>query len=158
MKIFPVFMTVFLILSSCAYSSDITRIDKNLSTEGDAYFAAMQKTGEFDYLLFLIEYGNWEAINFSAKLLSYSDASSAEAIKMSLGRALNKNTAAVLGMISKDIRAEEICTIPFIEAPRDIEEIHIKQAIKNLESFSTTNREIRKMRDKCLNLLEEIHY
>jgi hypothetical protein len=63
---------------------------------------------------------------------------------------LTKNPEAVLRLVPKYFSLEEICTIPFMEAPKDVEEIHIRQAIKSLEAMSVEDEKMAKTRLGCL--------
>ena len=155
MKLLLSIFTVFL-LCSCAYSSEIENFRSKLNAQGKPYFEKMQKTGEFDYVLHLIEYGNAEAIKFSPQLKKFSDASATESLKISLGRALNKNTLAVLEVMPNNFTVEEICSVPFIEAPEDIEIIHINQAIFNLQKLGQKGENIEVIKKNCLSSFEKI--
>lgn len=140
---------VFIISCSCAKNGEI-------NCERPKSCVKISNNDEFEYLLYLIEYGNTESINMSKKLIKYTDAEKTESILIALGRALNKNTEAVLRLVKNDdsFNVDQICTVPFIEAPKDIENIHIRQAIYNLGLIEDI--ELKETRDKCLELFQEM--
>lgn len=142
MKKIYFFIVIFCFFST-AHASDVMAIKNQLDKSGQAYFEEMQKSGEFDYILFLIEYGNAEAIQASIYLKTFSDAAATESIKNSLGRAINKNPIEVLKIMPGNFSENEICTIPFFEAPEDIEKIHINQAIDNLRSLKVKDKNLK---------------
>lgn len=145
-----------LLFCSCAYSSEIECFKKGLNSQGKPYFEKMHETGEFDYVLYLIEYGNAEAIKFSPQLKTFSDASTTEAIIISLSRALNKNPLAVLEVMPNNFTVEEICAIPFIEAPMDIQNIHVNQAIYNIQQLGELSGGLEKIKQNCLSAFKKI--
>ncbi len=154
-RIYPISLfLVFIFSCSCANGGSIH--GEGLKNSGKNYFDKIVQSDEFDYTLYLIEYGNEESINFSKGLIKYTDAAKTESILFSLGRALNKNTEAVLRLMKdeKGFTIEQICTVPFIEAPSDIEKIHINQAIYNLGRIK--EKELEETRDKCLKLFKEM--
>lgn len=145
---------VVVILCSCAKGGAFR--GEGLKSSEKNYFNKMVKSEEFDYILYLIEYGNEESIIQTKDLVKYTDAAKTESILLALGRALNKNTEAVLRLVENEesLTVEQICTVPFIEAPSDIEIIHINQAIYNLGLIE--EQELLETRDKCLMLFKEM--
>jgi len=144
------------IIFSCSCAKGGAFRDEGLKDSGKNYFDKMIKSDEFDYTLYLIEYGNEESIIHSKDLIKYTDAAKTESILLALGRALNKNTEAVLRLVKNEesLTVGQICTVPFIEAPSDIETIHINQAIYNLGLIE--GQELQETRDKCLILFKEM--
>lgn len=145
---------VVIVLCSCAKGGAFR--GEGLKGSEKNYFNKMVNSDEFDYILYLIEYGNEASIIHSKYLIKYTDAAKTESILLALGRALNKNTEAVLRLVKNEegFTIGQICTVPFIEAPSDIETIHINQAIYNLGMIE--EQELQETRDKCLMLFKEM--
>jgi len=135
-------------------AGDVSEFRNKVVMYGKAYFDESVENGEFQYILHLAEYGHREAIEIAPELIRYSDASLTESIKNALGRGLTKNPRAVLRLVPQYFSLEEICTVPFFEAPQDIEEIHIRQVIENLEGMPVENGKMAKARDGCLEIFK----
>lgn len=127
----------------------ISHLETKIEMNSQFNISEQVKNGNFDYVLFLIEYGNSKAIMFAPKLLKYTDASLTESIYISLARGLIKSPERVLAL--KEINLNDICTVPFIEGPADIENIHINQALSVLSAIKFNNTELESRRVECIS-------
>ena len=90
MKLLMTIIAIF-VFSSSAYSSEVSDAAKGLKKGKEIYLNAIIENGTFDYLLYLMEYGNAEAIEFAPTLKKYTDAAVTEELMIAVARGLPKN-------------------------------------------------------------------
>ncbi len=155
MKLLMTIIAIF-VFSSSAYSSEVSDAAKGLKKGKEIYLNAIIENGTFDYLLYLMEYGNAEAIEFAPTLKKYTDAAVTEELMIAVARGLPKNPSAVLAIIGDDFPIDTVCTVPFIEAPKDIVEIHIEQSKVALKASSYTEQKLETVRIECLKIFNNL--
>lgn len=148
----------FLCLSPALLADNYQDYEQRLEVDSKQFISQIKSDGSFEYLLYLIEYGNQKAIQFTPKILAYSDAAMSEAIKLSLARAISRNPEAVMQLVPENLSLTEVCNIPFIEAPDDIINIHINQAISSLISIDNTDINNQTKIETCLKQFIRLKY
>ena len=148
-RLLPLLLIPFL-LKADVVSDFKTQIVKNETID----ISQALENGDFNYYLFLIEYGNEKAINLAPDVLRFTDAAMTESVYISLARSLVKNPRAVLALT--DVSVQNTCFVPFIEAPADIENIHIEQVVNTLSSLSFHDQDIELKRTLCLDKFKRL--
>ena len=132
-----------------ATANVVTSFEQQIKETSQLDMSVAVENGDFNYFLFLVEYGNAKAIEFTPQMLEYTDASLTESIYISLARGLIKNPKKVLALAGIDVK--NLCFVPFIEAPLDVEQIHIEQALQRLSNVSFDDKLMEHRRISCLN-------
>lgn len=126
-----------LLLMGCTDSSDHSEeIVARLKSDGKSYYDELIANRKYDYLLDRIEAGDDLLIRNAYLLISWVDASTSTSLRYSLSRALIKNPDAVMNLVPEYFSVTDICTIPYIEAPMDMELKHVNASIGALERIS----------------------
>lgn len=106
-----------------------------------------------------IQRGDGEWLEVARLLKPGSDAGSAEDLNFSVARALPKNPVEVLSLVDGVyFEIERVCTVPFIEAERDVEERYLKEvevALLNMRGESDNHR-VQTLRWRCLGIVQSL--
>jgi hypothetical protein len=106
-----------------------------------------------------IQKGDKEWLEVARLLKPGSDAGSSEDLNFSVARALPRNPVDVLSLIDGAyFEIERVCTIPFIEAERDVEERYLKDvegALLNMQGESD-NHKVQTLRWRCLGIVQSL--
>jgi len=109
-----------------------------LKADGKSYYDELISDQKYDYFLDRIEEGDDVLIRNVYLLTPWVDASTSTSLRYSLSRALVHNPDAVMSLVPEYFSITDICTIPYIEAPIDVELEHVNVSIKALESISNS--------------------
>lgn len=134
---FGILLIFLLGFNSVAFSDskfDLNMMLFNLEHEGEPYFRQLVSTGQIEVFFDEIEKGNVAAIRASAIAAEFSDASVSLALRFSLSRAIVYSPDAVMALIPEVFSVSDLCTIPYIEASREVESDHVRNALTALES------------------------
>lgn len=125
-----------------------------LKADGKGYYDELIADRKYDYLLDRIEAGDDLLIRSAYLLTPWVDASTSTSLRYSLSRALIKNPDAVMSLVPEYFSVTDICTIPYIEAPIDVEMKHVNESIRALEGIS--NKEISSSHLECLDIYRKL--
>ncbi len=148
---------IALFFSACisiSNASSSEEIVKKLKQEGEPYFRHLVKTHEFGLLLDRIESGDEVMIRNSYLLSKWADASTSLSLKYALSRALTKKPDAVMSLVPKYFSVRDICTVPYIEAPLEVEFSHISKSISALNRSPKSKTEA--VYRQCIDTYKEI--
>jgi len=137
-------------------SDFLNDFQSQLELNSKNYLSEKQGENDLAYYFYLVEYGNADAIKFSSILLKYTDASLTMGVYNSLARGLIKNPQVILTLPNIENNLHDICTVPFFDAPLDIETIHINQAIWVLKNVSLDTKTGKKNKKDCLAIFNGI--
>ncbi len=148
---------ILMITSFFSYSFEfLTDFYDSLNEKGTRYFSEDVSNSDFNYYLHLIEYGSADAIKLSPQALKYTNTSTTLAVYNALARGLLKNPKAVLSLPNAIEQINDLCTVPFFDAPIDVETIHIALAMKVLKENVWQDGQAEKNRIACLAVFERI--
>lgn len=126
---------IIFFISACSFGDkNSERIVEKLESEGKPYFDYLVSAQQYESLLDKIENGDEILIQSSSLLSKWVDASTSLSLKYSLSRAITKNPDAVMKLIPEFFSASDVCTIPYIEAPKEIEMGHVHESLFALEN------------------------
>jgi len=128
-----IYILFFLLLGACSFSGKSERIFEKLESEGKPYFEHLVSTQQYESLLNNMENGDEILIQSSSLLSKWVDASTSLSLKYSLSRAITIKPDAVMKLIPEFFSVSDICTIPYIESPIEIELLHIDKSLSALE-------------------------
>jgi len=153
MKVIKVLL-IITFLSGCTTGVNRSEdIVTQLKSGDKAYFNNLFSSSEYDTLLDKIERGDEILIRSSYLFLPWIDASTSLSLKYSLSRALIKKPNAVMNLVPKYFSVTDICTIPYIEEPINVELNHINSSIIALKELSGEN--INRSVVECIRIYEE---
>lgn len=146
----PGYLAIGFILSlSCSFSIAGTDLEKQLERlkhADQAYFDQLVESNTFSALLSEIENGNGALIEDAYLFKPFTDASTTLELRIALSRALPVNPSAVMSLIPTHFSADDLCIMPFIEAPLEVEQAFITETIAALTALNKTTPSL----DTCL--------
>ena len=143
---------IFLFVGGCSFSGKSERIAENLKVQGKPYFEHLVTTQQYESLLNKIENGDEVLIKSSSLLSKWVDASASLSLKYSLSRAIIIKPDSVMQLIPEFFSVSDICTIPYIEAPIEVDLNHVQESLSALES-SINPRDVH---IECINTYKKI--
>lgn len=146
------YILIFLFVGGCSFSGKSERIAENIKMQGKPYFDHLVSTQQYESLLNKIENGDEVLIQSSSLLSKWVDASTSLSLNYSLSRAITIKPDSVMQLIPEFFSISDICTIPYIEAPIEVELRHIQESLSALES-STKPRDVH---IECINTYRKI--
>lgn len=108
----------------------------------------------WEFVLINISGGDEEWLSFAKKLKPFTDAAASESLNFAVAKALPKNPAGVLKLAGDKFTLDEICTVPFIEAPPEVENAYLDQAIAALSDYPVQQN--KQIAEKCLSTLQRL--
>jgi len=131
---------ILLFVSGCSLESGVSeKIIEKFELEGKSYFDHLVATQEYESLLDKIENGDEVLIRGSSLLSQWVDASTSLSLKYSLSRAITKKPDAVMSLIPEFYSVSDVCTIPYIEAPIEVELRHVHESLSALKRSNKSN-------------------
>ncbi len=135
MKI-SIFLLFLSIVTSCANSiTNSEQIVAKLKIEGENYYNYLIENKKYEKVLDKIESGDDVLIRNSYLFKPWVDASTSLSLTYALSRSLTKNPEAVFSVVPEHFSLKDICTIPYIEVPINIELEHIDKSIQALDNI-----------------------
>ena len=97
-----------------------------------------QSAAEFVGWLPRISSGEMRWLDVARALRPAADAETAESLDHAVARALLKNPAPVLRMLTKEFKVEAVCASPYVAAPTERDLAHLQEAQRAVEKVTVT--------------------
>lgn len=135
MKRYLTLVLTLLTIAACASEiQSLPGVMERLEQEGQPYFQELVSSGQYEVFLDAIESGSGEHIAGAAVLANWTDASTAVSLKYALSRAIISNPDAVMKLIPGSFAVGEVCTVPYIEEPIEVELRHVRESLVALNA------------------------
>ena len=158
MKILTAGALALLVLSCSSGSSKITSpkdIGRDIEGRGARVtIEKLQASGVWNSSLEKIEQGDSDWLAVAALLRAGADASAAVDLDYSVALALKNNPRGVLRLLEGPFGPADVCTIPYIEAPREVELRHLEEADRALKEVP--DEALAEPRRRCAEHLSRI--
>ena len=133
--------TLALLVVACASGTKGTVTPEHIDGEIESHGARttiekLQGSQAWEESLQRIEEGDAEWLELAARLKTGADASSAVELDFSVARALKNNPQGVLKLLEGPFEAADVCTIPYIEASREVEMQHLNDVDRALREVT----------------------
>lgn len=154
MKLIIFFFSLSVVISCVSSINNSEQIVAKLKMEGEDYYNYLIENKEYEKVLDKIERGDDVLIRNSYLFKPWIDASSSLSLTYALSRSLTKNAEAVFSVIPEHFTLQDICTIPYIEAPINVELEHIEKSIQALDKILKYKSDSRV--SECMSFYKEV--